>query len=133
MRSPMAWMWAFVLAACSTALEPASPVWNRQSCDECRMALSDDRHAAQIVGADGRRRWFDDIGCLVLHLRDEPAPKAIWVTDEASGAWLPAVEARFRFGASTPMGYGVAAGRGGDGMTFDALDAALRERQGAPR
>lgn len=63
--------------------------WNTDTCERCRMVLSDPKYAAQVRfrAPEGRSqvRLFDDLGCAVLWLEDKPFREAasteIWVTD----------------------------------------------------
>ncbi|MES9945020.1 MAG: nitrous oxide reductase accessory protein NosL [Candidatus Thiodiazotropha sp.] len=97
---------------------PLSIKWDRDSCERCRMVLSDRYHAAQIryFPPDKQRSVvarFDDIGCAVLWLADKPwqqDPRTrIWVTDHATGVWIDATRATYVRGHHTPMDYGLGA------------------------
>lgn len=86
--------------------------WDRDVCLECRMALSDNRYAAQIVDEDGKNYLFDDAGCAVLWLRkqDWRDNGRVWVSDVNTSKWIEADKANWIFGDThTPMGYGFAA------------------------
>ncbi len=99
--------WALLAgAACSNADAPAEPVWSKQPCDHCTMIVSDRRYAAQLVW-DGDRRFFDDVGCMVLWMEEHAASGArAWVRDPLAGTWIDARSARYATGAKTPMDYG---------------------------
>jgi nitrous oxide reductase accessory protein NosL len=109
-----------LLAACSgdPGTGPAEVKWDRDVCTRCNMVLSDRQHAAQVrrTPADGKRSRvyrFDDIGCAVLWLeqqpwRDQPGVE-IWVTDHRDGRWLDAHQAHYVTGHLTPMQYGLGA------------------------
>ena len=47
------------------------------------MAISDRRYAAQLVKADGKAYFFDDIGCALqfLEAREWKDAPRVWVTD----------------------------------------------------
>ncbi|MBL8608330.1 MAG: twin-arginine translocation signal domain-containing protein [Myxococcales bacterium] len=92
------------VGACAKADTPADPVWGKEPCAHCRMLVSDKRYAAQAA-IDGERKYFDDVGCLVLWAKEHRAERT-WVRDSASGAWVSAESARFQGGARTPMDYG---------------------------
>ncbi|MCB1726823.1 MAG: hypothetical protein KDI22_05265, partial [Gammaproteobacteria bacterium] len=82
---------ALLLAGCSgdPGTGPVEVKWDRDVCTRCNMVLSDREHSAQVryTPADGKRsqvRKFDDLGCAVLWLdqqpwHDEPGVE-IWVT-----------------------------------------------------
>ena len=79
---------ALLLAACSQ--EPATgPVeihYGRDTCDFCRMIISDPRYASQLRGGPGHKAYkFDDIGDALLFLDRQPwkdeADVEFWVMD----------------------------------------------------
>ena len=105
-----------LLAGCSqqTGTGPVDVVWDRDNCDRCVMALSDRHHSAQIRGGENNRVYtFDDIGCALLWLEDQPwrdeARTEIWVNDYQSGKWLDARQAHYVRVTHTPMNYGFSA------------------------
>jgi len=109
------------LAACSRAPEtgPVEVKWDRDTCTRCSMAISDRHYAVEVRGGPKKQVFkFDDIGCAVHWLKDQPwvnDPAAeIWVTDFRSGKWLDARTARYVAGKRTPMGYGYGATSEGD-------------------
>lgn len=107
---------------------PVDVKWDRDSCARCNMVLSDRQHAAQVryrPGEDraGVVRKFDDLGCAVLWLDQQPWRNdngvEIWVRDRHSGAWIDARTAHFLPGQLTPMQYGLGAQSGTSGGTLD--------------
>ncbi|MES9928628.1 MAG: nitrous oxide reductase accessory protein NosL [Candidatus Thiodiazotropha sp. 6PDIVS] len=120
-----------LLVGCSAdnGTGPLDVKWDRDTCERCRMVLSDRKYAAQIryFPPDKKRsvvNFFDDIGCAVLWLSDKPwqqDPKTeIWVTDHRSGAWIDATQATYVSGQHTPMEYGLGAQQEkvSDGLNF---------------
>jgi copper chaperone NosL len=107
------------LTACSgdPGTGPVRVKWDRQTCERCQMVLSDHLHAAQVRvksgSADSSVHLFDDIGCALSWLRDQPwandAATEVWVADRRTGAWLDARKAFFVSGEITPMQYGLGA------------------------
>ncbi len=96
---------------------PEQVRWDKVVCVRCIMAVSDRRYAAQVRGGPAGRRarveFFDDIGCTVLWLdeqpwRDDPRTE-IWVTDYRDGSWLDATRAFYEKDKITPMDYGIGA------------------------
>jgi copper chaperone NosL len=96
---------------------PVEVKWDRDTCERCRMVLSDRLHSAQVrvPTPDGRSRVyrFDDIGCALIWLeeraeRDDPATE-IWVNDWRTGDWIDARTATYLRGQVTPMEYGLGA------------------------
>jgi copper chaperone NosL len=116
---------AFVGACVPKASVPVDPHWGKQPCGHCAMLVSTPRYAAQGVRAAGERLYFDDVGCLVTWERDHhEAFTNAWAHDEGT-AWLPLETVRFRAGESTPMDFGFAAVATGEGVTFEAVRAAV--------
>lgn len=121
---------ALLLAACSgdPGTGPVDVKWDRDTCARCNMVLSDRGHAAQIrhVPTDGGRgevRLFDDFGCAVLWLDQQPwrdAPGVeLWVTDYRDGRWIDARTAHYVTGRVTPMQYGLGARAEPDSQALD--------------
>jgi copper chaperone NosL len=129
------WLVALVLvAACSESIDkPIEPVWGKQPCDHCAMILSDARFAAESASADGVRRYFDDIGCLMAYLREHPEAGArAWV--RLGNEWAPAASAHYHTGARSPMDYGLIADA--NGLSFTQAQAwveAKRKGEGDAR
>lgn len=108
-----------LLAGCSgdAGTGPAEVKWDRDVCERCRMVLSDRLYSAQIRGAaEGQKTRvyrFDDIGCAVLWLEQQPwrsDPRTeIWVNDYRTGAWIDARTAYYVRERITPMAYGLGA------------------------
>jgi len=109
-----------LLVGCSSGPDtgPQEVKWDRDTCERCRMVLSDRNFAAQIrYFPNGKTRskvaMFDDIGCAILWLEDKPwqADKRteIWVVDHRDGQWIDARDATYVTGLLTPMEYGLGA------------------------
>jgi copper chaperone NosL len=130
---------ALVLFAGCGGEPPGAPPeiqYGLEECGHCRMIVSEEKHAAALVDADGTTTPFDDVGCLVDHLGERPtAPDKVWVHDHASGRWIDAESAWFVRDprGTTPMGSGLvafasrpeadayAAAHGADTMAWAAL------------
>jgi len=87
---------AVLIAGCLGCESPSGPVdirWGAETCDHCRMLITDPRFAGQYRLNDGTVRKFDDIVCLVRSYRRE-ADRVVgaWVMDE-TGRWTPVQEA----------------------------------------
>jgi copper chaperone NosL len=74
---------------CRSASGPEEVQWGAETCDHCRMLITDPQFAGQYRLDDGTVRKFDDIVCLVRSYRRE-APRVVgaWVMDE-TGRWIP--------------------------------------------
>ncbi len=125
------------LAACSgdSGTGPGAVTWDRDACERCRMVLSDRRFAAQVrvpaeqEGKRSRLHRFDDVGCAVLWLDQQPFKDRpgieIWVTDHQSGEWIDARTAHYVRVRNTPMEYGLGAQRAPAGGALDFRQAVL--------
>ena len=119
-RAVLGLLVASVLIGCTNTDEGVDPVWGKEPCAHCRMIVSDKRFAAQLVD-NGDRRWFDDIGCMVLWIEERKAkPSRTWVRDGQTGRWTDARVARYSAGARTPMDFGFEA-RGDEGVGWDEM------------
>ncbi len=94
---------------------PVKIKWDRDSCEVCRMLISDRHFAAQLRGGPKHKAHkFDDLGELIYWLEDKPwksDPKTeIWVMDLDTGTkWLDARKARYMTNQHSPMDYGFGA------------------------
>ena len=123
-------MLALMMLGCSKGPEePADPVWGKQACAHCAMLVTEKPPSAQLTLADGTRKYFDDVGCMVAYLdREKVAPQRLWVR-EGEG-WMPAAEARYASGVSTPMDFGFVAAEAG--VSWQEVQAAVRARVRPP-
>jgi hypothetical protein len=104
--------------ACAKTDEPADPVWGKEPCAHCAMLVGDRRAAAQL-SAGGQRRFFDDIGCMVLWIeKAHVKPERVWVR-EGGLRWVDAKTTRYAHGARTPMDFGFAPAA--EGMGWDEM------------
>ncbi len=108
-----------LLVACfgDPASGPRDVNWEQETCERCRMVLSDRDHAAQVRYFEAEQGFriavFDDVGCALLWLEKQPwkqDPRTeIWVTDHRNGNWIDARKAVYVTGGESPMGYGLGA------------------------
>ena len=98
-----------------------------ESCRWCRMAISDQRTAAQVVAPLQDPVFFDDIGCLRDWLQSQAGLSRgaiAYVADHRTGVWLRASEASFtRTSLATPMGSGLIAHDGAASRDADPASA----------
>ena len=79
-------------------------------CSECNMAIEHLEYAAQIITQDGNTYFFDDIGCVVLWLKNHKPDIAKMVTKTVdTNRWIEVEKAWYTRIAHDPMGYGFAA------------------------
>ncbi|WP_374723973.1 nitrous oxide reductase accessory protein NosL [Calidifontibacillus erzurumensis] len=103
-----------ILAGCSgkSAFEPVSIDTNVDSCDECHMGIQNLKASSEVILKDGTPKKFDDIGCMIIFLRDHLEEAAnIFVHDYHTDEWVNLYEAYFvqNDTVSSPMGYNFAA------------------------
>ncbi|MFH5832325.1 nitrous oxide reductase accessory protein NosL [Halalkalibaculum sp. DA3122] len=86
-----------LLASCSQ--EPAELHYGSDECAHCKMMITDNRFASQVVTDKGKAFKFDAIECMAVYHRtnsDELEGARLWVSNYADpGEWLPAMEAQF--------------------------------------
>ena len=86
--------------------------YGAETCNRCRMIISEKRFAAAYRTIENDLRKFDDLGCAVLHRTEQNEQvKQFWVYDYKERDWLDTGQAFFVQSADllTPMGYGIAA------------------------
>lgn len=103
---------ALALTGCTRGPQPIA--FNADTCDYCRMQISDPRFGGEIVTRKGKVLKFDSIECLVDYGKQANVSAEIgstWVIDYMHpGTLIPATTARYvklRPGMS-PMGRGLA-------------------------
>jgi copper chaperone NosL len=105
---------AFSISCQKAYIEPVA-IAAEDICSFCKMAISEKQYAAEFITNDGDALKFDDIGCLVEHIKGVKRTEvaAYFVTDFESRVWITAEGAHFvrSAGLKTPMGGGVIAFR----------------------
>ena len=129
--------WGFgallIAAACASAPPPPAALDDvNERCRFCRMAVSNQRFAAQIVAAHEEPMFFDDLGCLRAFLEGKPAlPEGAltYVSDHRTNVWLRAEDAIYTRNDAipTPMGSHVVAH-----ASVESRDADPAARGGRP-
>jgi len=78
-------------------------------CSECNMDIKDLDYIAELITQDGDTYFFDDIGCVVLWLKNHSPKIAKLMTKTLdTHVWVPAQNAWYSRTAHSPMGYGFA-------------------------
>jgi copper chaperone NosL len=108
-KAPVILVAAAVAAACASGPPEPAPLDTRnEACASCRMAVSNAAFAAQVVAPGELPRFYDDLGCLVDHLKAGRAPAGAVadVADHRTRAWVRADRAVYTRvpGLETPMG-----------------------------
>ncbi|MCC6773217.1 MAG: nitrous oxide reductase accessory protein NosL [Gemmatimonadaceae bacterium] len=96
-------------AGCGGEKGPRPLVVGEDSCDFCKMAISDPRFGAEVRTTTGRLVTFDAVECVAGYVgaaTDKSRIAGIWVADYHGGAMVPADSALFVSGGSlhSPMG-----------------------------
>ena len=85
--------------------------YGEETCDRCRMIISEKRFAAAYRTGSGALRKFDDLGCATLHREErQEMTTQFWGYDYEETGWLNAKRAFLVHSPEllTPMGYGIA-------------------------
>lgn len=96
----------------ASADEPPEIDYGSDICSRCHMIVSEDRHAAGLVGQDGETLIFDDTGEMVMTVQEQGlAQRRAWVHDYTTREWIDGTTAFFvdSHDIMTPMGTGVVA------------------------
>lgn len=104
----------FLFSACGQPEIAPVAIHPEDVCAACKMAISEKEFAAEFVTKDGDAFKFDDLGCMLDHLKnkaDRAQISAYFVADFESKEWLKAESAHFVKSAkfATPMGGNIAA------------------------
>lgn len=96
----------------AAADKPPSITYGRDTCDYCRMLISESRFASGLVDAKGNQRVFDDIGDMLAVLQQEGVgDQRVWVHDYHTAEWIDGTAAAYAVTHDlvTPMGSGLVA------------------------
>ncbi len=79
-------------------------------CSECGMDVEDLNYMVQVIAKNGDTYFFDDIGCVVLWLKNHQLPIVkIFTKTLDTHKWVEAKKVRYSRIEHDPMGYGFAA------------------------
>lgn len=86
-----------ILSACSQ--KPAEIHYGNDECVHCKMMITDNQFATQLVTEKGKAYKFDSIECMAVYHRmnsQQLEGVALWVSDYNNpGTWLKAEEAQY--------------------------------------
>lgn len=85
---------------------------NTIQCPQCHMFIVGKHDTAQIITADGKTNFFDDVGCAILWMRDSKIAMqsvAFWVYTRDTHTFIEASKAFYSITDNTPMKYGFGA------------------------
>ena len=119
-----------MLASCQKRAMAPVAIEANDMCSFCRMSISEQRYAAELINSDGEAFKFDDIGCLanfIKQKRDNASIGATFVMDFERREWLTAESAWLVRSSEfkTPMNGGVVAFK-----DQSSADAALAKYHG---
>ena len=131
-RSLSAWWLAVIaialpLAACGSG--PVPIAYDEDSCDYCRMQISDPRYGGELITRTRKVHRFDSIECLASFyagLQDSTTVRSLWVSDyRKPGTLIPARDALYihHTGPGSPMGRGLLALQAGSDATAAGVPA----------
>ena len=130
---------ALTFLGCGDGKDYGNIHYDRDVCEHCQMAISDNRFAVD-VRVDGKNHYFDDIGCLVEFMVKNN--KLGWLQDakiyindaSGNGEFIDARSAYFYKGFKTPMEYGWGAFKnkqeGKQSFSFDQVVTTLKASGG---
>ncbi len=98
-----------LLGGCSSSEIKPVDIYPEDMCSHCRMAISDQAFASEIITAEGEIFKFDDLGCLERFKEKAAALKiaATFVKDYETKNWLPYERSTIvQTSIKTPMGSG---------------------------
>lgn len=88
-----------VLFTLACSQEPVEIHYASDECTHCKMMITDDQFAAQLVTEKGKALKFDAIECMAVYYRenqDELSGSKLWVSNyNKPGTWLDALEAQY--------------------------------------
>ena len=78
-------------------------------CSECNMDIEDMRYLVELIREDGVTYFFDDVGCVILWLKNHsPKNPKILVKTRDTAEWIDIESSWYSRVDNTPMGYGFA-------------------------
>jgi len=90
--------------------KPVSIKAKEYQCSECSMDIEELNYLAQLIAKNGNTYFFDDIGCLVLWLKNHSPDIQTMITQTLdTHKWIDVKKAWYSRIAPSPMGYGFAA------------------------
>ena len=84
--------------------------YGEETCDRCRMIISEKRYSAAYRTESGALRKFDDLGCAALHREERGETAAqFWGYEYGETGWLDTKQVFLVHSPEllTPMGYGI--------------------------
>ncbi len=98
-----------ILQGCGSSEMKPVDIFPEDNCSDCRMAISNESFAAEIIDDGNEVFKFDDLGCMEHFRKNSPALsiRALFVKDYESRSWIPYEKSTIvQTGVRTPMGSG---------------------------
>lgn len=105
MKRALAILPVLLLIGCSEGAPGPRPIEPGDMCAQCRMAISQQRFAAETADSDGNVKKFDDIGCMrkfTAKARPAQNKELLFVADYDDTQWLPARDGFYVQSATIP-------------------------------
>ncbi|MBI4397946.1 MAG: nitrous oxide reductase accessory protein NosL [Candidatus Omnitrophica bacterium] len=102
----------FGMSGCLSESREPRVLYGKDTCQVCRMIISEERFTTAIKNESRTLYKFDGIGCLIKFIKENPtAGRQVWVHDFNTQKWCEAEQAVFVKGKDviTPMADGLAA------------------------
>ncbi|WP_456380731.1 hypothetical protein [Hydrogenimonas sp.] len=95
----------------NTAQKPVDFFPKAYQCSECKMPIESKKFSGEVIAADGKTWFFDDVGCLGRWLagQDFRESATVWVCTIDTKRWVDGRKAHYGVFENTPMGYGFGA------------------------
>lgn len=117
----------FLLSSClSETLKPKDPIWGKENCARCRMALSEKRYAVQRIFPTGEVHYYDDLNCALSHRHETQDEGNLYVRPFGTEEWILATEAQYQSGLMTPMNSGFGAVKEGGTLNFTEVTQKIK-------
>jgi copper chaperone NosL len=102
-------LFALMPMGCGSSEIKPIDIYPEDMCAHCRMAISDQHFASEIIAAEHDALKFDDIGCMqeFMEAHKELKISAVFLKDYTSRDWMPLNRATIvETDLATPMGSG---------------------------
>lgn len=97
--TPLTFVLSLWLLATACSQEPAEIHYGSDECAHCKMMITDNRFASQMVTEKGKAYKFDAIECMTAYAREHPETSdgaLRYVSNyNEGGTWLPATKAQY--------------------------------------
>jgi copper chaperone NosL len=115
---------SFVFLSCDTN-EPKPIKLNADSCDFCKMTISNAKFASELITEKGRYYKFDDASCMIKYAKEKPTVKikSFFVMNYLNDKQFIAVEKAFYLSGGTINGP-----MGGKVIAFDSKEKAIQNQ-----